>query len=496
MSPKPARDQRKLVLIACMAATAMSAIEQTIVATAIPAIVTDLGGFTLFGWIFAVYLLTQALTIPLYGRFADLYGRKLMIFIGIGLFLLGSMLCGFATSVPMLIAFRALQGLGAGGVQSISMTIIGDIYSPTERGQIQGYITSVWAVSAISGPMLGALIVTQLNWEFIFWVNLPVGAVAVYMLQRYMPAEPQAVAHKIDLAGTLLLTMASGTAMFTMLQGSQMNWSTSIGLLAVAALSVVLLTIQERRAPEPLLPLILWRNRTILMANLAMLGIGVVVMCVTAFVPTYVQGVMGQSSLVSGITLATMSIGWPLASTFTGRAIAIVPDRTLSVIGGTLLTIGSFMLLWLAPGPNHYWAMAATFVIGAGMGTCTSTFIISIQTAAGREARGIATASMIFMRILGSSLGTAVLGGVLNFGLVHRLSDTAGVVESLMDPHQRAALSVGEVSRLSGAVADALHQVFWVSALIAVASLAMACLLPAGRRLAASTDAAGGKPGQ
>jgi EmrB/QacA subfamily drug resistance transporter len=286
MSQTIAAGRRPLVLVACIFAMFMAAVEATIVATAMPTIVADLGGFALFSWVFAAYLLAQAVTIPIYGRLADLYGRRRVFFVGGALFLVGSTLCGLAPSMLLLVAFRALQGVGAGAIIPVAQTIISDIYAPAERAKIQGYLSSVWGFSAIIGPLLGAFIVEHLSWSLIFWINLPIGAAAIVMLALYLPEEKLHRPHSIDFAGAALMALGIGTLMFTLLNASQLGWW-MLPLFLLSAVAVVLLIAQERRSTEPLLPLGLWRDRIILAGNVGGLAIGAAMMGTSAFLPTY-----------------------------------------------------------------------------------------------------------------------------------------------------------------------------------------------------------------
>jgi EmrB/QacA subfamily drug resistance transporter len=471
--------RRPLVLAACMLAMFMAAVEATIVATAMPTIVAELGGFALFSWVFAAYLLAQAVTIPIYGRLADLYGRKRVFFFGASLFLVGSTLCGFAPTMLLLVAFRALQGLGAGAIMPVAQTIVGDVYSPAERAKIQGYLSSVWGFSAIVGPLLGAFIVEHLSWSLIFWINLPIGAAAIATLAAFLPEPKLRRPHSIDVAGALLLVLAVATLMIALLHAIHLGWWT-VPMFAGSALCLVLLLVQERRAAEPLLPLGMWRDRTILAGNVGGLAIGAAMMATSAFLPTYVQAVMGHDALAAGVVLALMSVGWPIASTLGGRLMLVTSYRTTAVLGGFLLMLGSAMLPLL--GQGLLWAGVAATLIGAGMGLCSTTFMVSVQNAASHSMRGIATASTVFMRMLGSSLGTAILGAVLNFGLAGSVSAFGDPVQTLMDPAKRAALPGDAVEGLVAAVAGALHQVFWTAAALAVLAFVSAWLVPAELR--------------
>ena len=259
-APRPAGDTdgswRRLVLAACLMATFMAAVESSIVATTIPTIVADLGGFNVFSWVFTIYLLTQAVSIPIYGRLADLYGRRPVIFVGTGLFLTGSTLCGLAWDMPSLICFRALEGIGAGAIQPIAATILGDIYTPTERGKVQGLVSSVFGVSAVIGPSLGAFLIQYVSWRVVFWVNLPIGIAAIAMLALFLKENVQPRRHKVDWIGSILLLLAFGSLMLTLVQGGQLTTPWFVALLVVGCSALIALILHERTTPEPMLPLV------------------------------------------------------------------------------------------------------------------------------------------------------------------------------------------------------------------------------------------------
>ncbi len=471
--------RRPLVLAACMLAMFMAAIEATIVATAIPTIVADLGGFALFGWVFGAYLLAQSVTIPIYGRLADLYGRKRVLFTGTAIFLAGSTLCGLAPSMLALILFRALQGLGAGAILPIASTIVGDIYTPAERARVQGWLSSVWGFSAVVGPLLGAFIVTSLHWSLIFWLNLPIGIAAIAALAAFFPETRQSRPRSIDWPGAALMVLAVGLLMSALLQASQLGWWT-FAVLAASAACFAALAMQARTAPEPLLPFGLWRNRTILAGNLGSLAVGAAMMGCSAFLPVYVQGVRGLPVLAAGTAVALMSIGWPLAATLGGRLMLVRSYRFNIILGGAILVLGATALPLALRGEGLLWIDAAAFTIGAGLGLGSATFMVAVQSAADQAMRGIATASTVFARMAGSALGTAILGAVLNFGLGPQLGPDP--VQRLMDPTLRARMPAPDLARLAAAVDTALHHVFWAGALLAVLAFAIAFLTPAGLR--------------
>ncbi|QTF08376.1 MFS transporter [Brenneria izadpanahii] len=481
-SEHPPVTHRHWVLIACMLAMFTAAIEVTIVATALPTIIADLGGFSLLGWVFSGYLLTQAISIPIYGRLADLFGRKRVFFIGTIIFLLGSVLCGFSSHMGWLILFRTIQGLGAGAITPIAFTIVADVYSRTERPKIQGYLSSVWGISAIVGPLMGAFIVEHFNWALVFWVNVPIGLLSIFLLARYLPTVSQVRQHQLDWAGAFYLAVTVASLLMALLQAEVLGlWI--IPLMVIALVGGVLLFRQETSTPEPLFPLALWRNRVIVAGNLGGLLIGATMMGVSAFLPTFIQSVMGRSPLEAGSILALMSIGWPLASTLSGRLMLWTSYRVTAVSGGVLLIAGSLTLLTLEPDKSLNWARIAAFLIGAGMGLSNTTFLVSVQNAVDYSIRGIATASTMFTRMLGSALGTAILGATLNINLHLRLPGMADPLQTLMDAHSRSMMSATQLESLSWNVSSSIHCVFIVSALIAFITLFSAWMIPANQRV-------------
>ncbi|MEZ0581986.1 MDR family MFS transporter [Erwinia sp. STN24] len=469
---------RHWILIAAMLAMFMAAIEVTIVATAMPTIVAELGGFSQFGWVFSVYLLTQAVSVPLYGRLADLWGRKRVFFIGTSLFLLGSVLCGFAPAMSWLILFRAVQGLGAGAIMPLTATIIADVYSPKERAGIQGWLSSVWGVAAVVGPLTGAWIVAHFSWSLVFWVNVPVGIVSMLMLARWFPESRGETRQRLNLAGSgwLMLTVS---ALLTALLQAQLLGNWAFVLSGVAILSAFMLVRHEKRAPAPLFPLVIWRSRTIVAGNLGNLIIGAAMMGISAFLPTWIQGVNGGTPLQAGSALAMMSIGWPLASTLSGRLMLRTSYRFTAQLGSLLLIAGTALLLTLHVDSGISYAGVAAFVIGTGMGMTSTTFLIAVQNSAEFSVRGICTASVMFSRLLGSAAGTAVMGAVLNYNLAQRLPQHDDPVQQIMAQAQREALSQRSLQHVIGEVASSLHWVFAVSLVIAFASLAVARFIPA-----------------
>jgi EmrB/QacA subfamily drug resistance transporter len=366
LMPKAVAGRRGLILAAAMMATFMTAVETTIVATAMPTIVADLGDFHLFSWVFAAYLLAQAVSIPIYGRLADLYGRKRIFFVGAGVFLVGSTLCGFAHGMLSLIAFRALQGIGAGAVQPVAYTIVGDIYSPTERARVQGFLSSVFGFAAVVGPTLGAFLVEHADWSIVFWINLPVGALAIAMLAAFYHETPHSRPPRIDYLASILLMLGGGALMMAMIQGGSLSPWMLAACLTVGVGALAGLVRRERHTEAPMLPFRLWRSSTIALGNLGSFAIGAVMISVSAFLPIYVQGVMGRGAATTGAVLGAMSISWAAASIVAGRVMLRTSYRVSALIGGAALVLGSVVLIGLTPTRGPAWAGAGALLVGNG----------------------------------------------------------------------------------------------------------------------------------
>ena len=462
-----------------MMAIVLTATEGSIVATAMPTIVAELGGFRLFSWAFAAFLLTQAVSIPIYGRLADLYGRKPVFFAGTSLFLAASLLCGLAWGMGSLIIFRALQGAGAGAIQPIATTIVGDIYTPAERARIQGYLSGVFGVAAIFGPPLGAFLVDHIGWSFVFWINLPIGAASFVMLSLFLDERRQPQQHRVDYAGSTLLSLGTGALMLVLIEAQSLGRATILVLTAGGALTLIALAANEKRASEPIFPASVWRNRVIALGNLGGFANGALIMAVSGYLPTYVQGAMGGSVLSAGLVLGASSISWAFASFAAGRLMIRTSYRLVAVIGGLSVVAGSLLLIALQPGWPLALAATGSFVIGIGMGFCNTAFIVSIQASVGWTERGVATSSYMFMRIVGQSVGAAVFGAVLNFGLSRHAPEAGDLVNRVLDPGLRHSLGAAELAQLSEAIASSHHLVYILAGLAALITLVLACASPA-----------------
>jgi EmrB/QacA subfamily drug resistance transporter len=411
------RSERGPILAAVMLATGLIAVDSTIIATAVPSIVADIGGFAQFPWLFSIYLLAQAVSVPVYGKLADLFGRKPVILFGIGLFLLGSVLCGAAWSMAALIGSRAVQGLGAGAIAPVAITIVGDIYSTEERAKAQGYIAGVWGIAAVVGPTLGGVLSEYASWRWIFFVNIPLCLLAAAMLARNFDEQVERGQPRIDYRGATLLTAGLALVILAVLQGGQAWAWDSAASIAVFAIGAVLLAgfwMVERTAVEPVLPLWVFRRRLLVASSLIAAGVGAVVLGLTSYVPTYVQEVLGRGPLVAGFALATLSMGWPIAASQAGKVYLRIGFRACALIGTSIIVVGTALLLLLDE-HSTVWQVAATcLVIGAGMGLTVSPTLISAQSSVGWRERGVVTANNLFLRSVGSSVGVAGFGALAN----------------------------------------------------------------------------------
>lgn len=490
----PGPKTRRGYVLAFMIVTVMlGAVEGTIVATAMPSIVASLGGFEYYSWVFAAYLLAQAVSTPIFGRLADLYGRKRVLIIGITAFLAGSVACGFATTMPMLVFFRLLQGLGAGSTMTIVSTLAGDLYEVHERGRVQAYLSSVWGVSAVLGPLLGGALVENAHWAWIFWFNVPVGIVAILGLQAFLHEKPVQREADLDLVSAGLLFLAIGAMMLLFTQGPAWGWLPSGALAAVSVVAGWRFFGRQVRVPEPLISSETWSDRLLLLANLVTFGAGMLMIGLVTYSPTYVQGVMGYSPTVAGLTLTAMSLGWTLASVAAGRLVVPLGPALTGRIGGLFALLGGFMYLLLTPEKGPWWVAGSSAVVGLGMGFIMTTTIVTVQSLVSWRRRGTATATNMLMRILGNSVGAALLGGVLNVALNRAV---AGMPGASGEPGERAAtlarieqmLTPGSElvadEALTGLLAGGLHVVyigvFATGALVFLLTL----LLPRSRRLA------------
>ncbi|MEU3184342.1 MFS transporter [Streptomyces sp. NPDC006923] len=465
-----------------MLAMALAALDGTIVSTAVPQIVGDLGGFAVFSWLFSGYLLAVTVTLPVYGKLSDTFGRKPVLIAGIVLFLIGSVLCATAWNMASLIAFRVVQGLGGGALQGTVQTIAADLYPLKERPRIQAKLSTVWAMSSVAGPALGGLLAGYADWRWIFLINLPVGAVALWLVVRHLrepgrtpaptagatpavrkDASPPpagtsgraartvgAPRPRIDWAGALAV-FATGALLLTALVQGGIAWpwlsAPSFAFLGGSAVLAALTVVIERRAAEPIIPGWVWRRRTIAAVNLALGALGLLMVAPTVFLPTYAQSVLGLGPIAAGFVLSAMTLSWPVSAALANRLYNRIGFRRTAITGISLamLVLLAFPLL---PFPGKPWQPALIMLLlGGALGLFQLPLIVGVQSTVGWSERGTATASILFCRQVGQSVGAALFGAVANTVLAARLADppTPGLPDDL-DSVSRALENPGALT--------------------------------------------------
>ena len=459
----------------------LAALDQTIVATALPKIVSDLGGITQYSWVFTAYMLTSTVTVPLYGKLGDVYGRKNLFLFAIVVFLIGSALCGAAQSMTELVLFRALQGIGAGGLFPLSLAVIGNIVPPRDRGRWQGLIGAVFAASSIIGPAVGGFIVDNASWRWVFLVNLPVGAVALVVIVLTMPRRAPQTAHAIDWLGAGLLAAGTGALLIGLVWGGkQYAWTSGhvIGALAAAVALLVAFAVQERRAAEPILPFHILRNPIVAGSVACMALVGMAMFGTISYVPLFVQGVIGTSATSSGVVLTPLMLGAVTTSLLTGQLISRTGRYRWNVVFGPLvLAAGMFLLSRMNVHTTSGQAARDMVIAGIGIGSMMQVFVISVQNAVNRAQIGAATALTQFSRQMGATIGVTVIGTIVNHGLpaTARGGGELSVVHRL-PPAGRQILS------------DALHPAFLVSTAIALCAWVIAVKYVKEQRLRRTLD--------
>jgi EmrB/QacA subfamily drug resistance transporter len=438
----------------------LAALDQTIVATALPRIVSDLGGITQYSWVFTAYMLTSTVTVPLYGKLGDVYGRKYLFLFAIVVFLIGSALCGLAQGMTQLVVFRAIQGIGAGGLFPLSLAVIGNIVPPRERGRWQGLIGAVFAASSIAGPAIGGFIVDNTTWRWIFLVNLPIGALALAVIAVTMPRRTRLTEHSIDWLGAGVLAGGTASLLLGLVWGGHdYAWTSGhvLSALSIAAVLLALFAVVERRAREPILPFDVLRNPIVASSIACMALVGMAMFGTISYVPLFVQGVIGTSATSSGVVLTPLLLGAVATSIVTGQLVSRTGRyRWNVVLGPPVLTIGMVLLWRMDVHTTNGEAARNMVVAGIGIGAMMQVFVISVQNAVSRARIGSATALTQFARQMGATIGVTIMGAIVNHGL----------------PRGAAGGELGVVHRLPPALretlADALHPAFLAAAIVGV----------------------------
>lgn len=459
----------------------LASLDQTIVSTALPTIVADLGGLEHLSWVVTAYILASTIAAPLYGKLGDLYGRRRMVFFSVGLFLLGSTLCGLAQSMGFLIAARALQGLGGGGLFVLALSVIGDVIPPKERGKIQGVFAGVFSLSSVLGPLLGGWFVDAFSWHWIFYINLPLGALAVAGFAAGFPPRGTRANHKIDWAGAAALSIALGSlTLVSSLGGRSIEWSsaTALGLVALCVLSTWAFIVIEQRAAEPILPMSLFTQNVFVYTSIIGFITGAAMFGAITFLPLYLQIAKGISPTVSGLMLVPMTAGILISSTSSGQFMGRTGRyRILPMIGMSFVLAGALLLTQIERETGAVVFGLSIAVLGMGLGCIFPVVTTAVQNAVPRAQLGTATAAGVMFRQVGGSLAVAVYGAMFAGRMAGAVGDKAAELGGEIGPQIVANLTPALQELVAGAIVTAIHPIFWVTAATAVIGLGFAQLL-------------------
>ncbi|MGB8646632.1 MAG: MDR family MFS transporter [Anaerolineae bacterium] len=477
------RNRTILITAGVMLSLFMAAMESTVVSTAMPTIVADLGGLSIYSWVFSAYLLTSTTTMPLYGKLSDIYGRRPIFMIALALFLGGSVLSGQAGSMEQLILFRALQGLGAGGLQPLAFILIGDMFSFEQRAKMQGLFSGVWGISSIVGPLLGGFLVDQVSWHWVFYVNIVPGILAGAIIWFLWVEHAHVAQNKraaIDYAGAAVLTLDVVVLLFGLFEFGTLLGS---GLLVLAALFLFGLIWIERRAADPILPMSLFGDRLFSIALIQGVLAGCALFGSASFVPLFVQAVLGTSATLAGATLTPQLLGWVGASIIGSRLLLRMGYHRIAIVGMVILTIGAALMARIDANSNLIGIMVNVSIMGIGMGLSIPAFLLAVQNTVPRRLLGTATSTVQFSRSIGGAIGVSIMGIVLAARLTAGLI-AAGMnpdsidLDSLLNPVPGANIAVEGALRI--ALANAVQSVFVVALIAAVLGLVATTLTPRG----------------
>ena len=473
----------------------LAALEATVVGTAMPTVIASLGGLDRYSWVFSAYLLTSTVTVPVWGRLSDLYGRRPLYLLAVIFFLIGSALSGASQSITQLIVFRAIQGFGAGGLIPLSMTITGDIYTLKERARMQGLFSAVWGLASILGPLAGGFITDRLSWRWVFYINIPFGLAAAAVVGAALVEPKRAERPVIDYAGATTLTLAVTLLLIALVEsGEPAVWSNPLMPLVVvgAVVFTYLFMRVERRAKEPIVPLSLFRNQVVAVGSITAFMIGAAMFGAITFIPLFVQGTLGGTATQAGVLLTPFLLGWVVLAIVGGRLMFAIGYRTTIMAGLIVLVVSFGILSTFGQGTSRAWLVANMGLMGSGMGLVMFALLITMQNSVDRTRLGIATSLNQFSRSIGQTLGVAVMGAVMTFSLTSHLSDiqrtsgrsaeeVAQVVHNssaLIDPIARAKLPPELLNAMASALGGALRNVFLVGMGFAALALLSGFWLP------------------
>ena len=495
--------RRWAVTIGVMTGMAIAALEATVVGTAMPTVIASLGGINHYSWVFSAYLVTSTVTVPVWGKLSDLYGRRLLYQLGIGVFLFGTLLSGMAGSMTQLIIFRAIQGLGAGALVPLGMTIIGDTFTLRERAKMQAYFSGVWGLSSVIGPLIGGFITDQLSWRWVFFINLPIGVAAALIIGFALKEPKNKDKPVIDYWGSITLMLAISILMLAMVEGGSSLATIfapeNLVLIVSGILLLALFVFIEKRAKDPIIPFRLFKNPTVAVSVGAGFLAGIAMFGGISYIPLFAQGALGMSATKAGTLITPLMLSWITMSIVGGRLLLKISYRTITILGFVVMTIGFVMLSNFGRLMPLYLLYIDLVLIGAGLGLTMLTLLIAVQQAVERTQLGTATSLNQFSRAIGGAFGVAIMGAVLTAGLATQLKNAAAggnsvlTVEqaasyasnpnALIDPAARASVPAETLSVLQEAMSAAIHPVFWVGAVVCILAFFVVLKLPRKNRV-------------
>lgn len=469
--------RKRNIVIAIMVAMVLGAVEGTVVTTAIPTIVRELNGFELISWIFSLYLLTSAISTPIYGKLSDLYGRKNTLSVGIVIFLIGSTLCGLSQNIYQLIAFRALQGLGAGAIFTITYTIVGDVFTLGERAKVQGWLSTVWGVSSLLGPFVGGFVIDNLSWHWIFFINIPFGIISIILLQRNLEEKFEKRKINIDFAGAAVLSAAIIILLLGTLFGGKNLLNLVIALVVTALLCILFYKIEKKQL-EPIIPFDIFTNTNILL-NIISFLIAAVLIAADVYMPIYIQNILGFNAMISGLAMAPMSIFWLISSIVLAKAIPKLGAKSVIEFSCLFLLLSCILLPTLGIKSPLIFVLIYSFIMGAGMGGCFTTLTIVIQESVSYNKRGAATASNSLVRTLGQTIGVSIFGSLFNISVVTYFNNIGikGVDPGNLYSTTKFGAKI-TTEQIKNSLNLGLHKVFIILILISSVCLVLSFILP------------------
>ncbi|ACF13365.1 major facilitator superfamily MFS_1 [Chloroherpeton thalassium ATCC 35110] len=470
----------------------LAAMDNMITSTIMPSVISSVGGLSLYPWIGTVFMLTTTITTPLYGKLSDLYGHKRFVLIAIGIFMLGSMLCGMAQTMEQLILFRGIQGIGGGGLVTMSFIVFGILFSPEKRAKMQSALSSVWAVASVVGPAVGAFFVETLTWRWAFYVNLPIGLLSAWTIIMFLKVpKEQHTDHRIDYGGAALFASGGILLLFGLLETSQgMSEWINYAALGLGILLLIWLVFHERNEPEPIIPIALFSNKNFLAPVLLGFIAGSTLFSISNLTPLFIQGALGESAGISGRVVTGISFGWVTGSLICGRLLNKTGFRTISIFGALFMLVGLFLMKDISLASAWWHLFIYNIILGFGMGLIATTTLVAVQSAVSKRTIGAATSTNQLFRSVGGTIGLSVLGGLqlghFQQSLTKTFSTNAGedlqkLVHQphlILDPANRAILPADALEKVSQALSDSVQEVFLIAFVVSFLVLIWSWQMP------------------